>query len=956
MFRTAHSKGLSFGGTYENNMRRIVAAIVCLLILPCGLLAPEGSVGRAGGPAHEAACDFSDLANLTSENVTPAKGGGLELARDLLGFDWRTGAVDTTEYVDKVLPDIAVAPSGDYAVVWVEMVGGFDTVVLQRFTADGEPNGTETYIGPTAPNPTGPRVEANSKGEFIVIWQTTANATYARLFATVVTTDGQKRVDRCVLVDGRYPDGQSACMQPDDGFVLVWSDYRANSTGMDLYSRPFDANCTPVANETTLVWKAGNCWDATMVRRPTGEILLAYDTSIALNFTWINISINLQRLFSNGTLDGEPVMVATGPPGFQHAYPCLGLAPDGDLLVVWQIAWEIDANHDYVNITGHWFDANLTPKGDPFLIGADVYGVQYFPHLAMAPDGGFVVEWSFEDHINGTNEVYSRRYDPDGSPNGTARPVGPPSHRRTGSVAVGSGGDFILAWDENTTGKNADMFSGVARRIEPYREYGWVESPELSPDGLALWNEVRADVTLGYGNANAISFSFSTDDGVSWEAVADNGSLAAADPGSPLRIRAVLHTSDNASSPVLRSFSVLYTVNKGPVLEPMADMTVGKNTPVTLEAVASDGDGDPLYFEWRQTGGSPAKLVNETTATPVFIALAVGNYTLEVSVTDGWATVRGTVNITAQNSPPHAVLLVSNNDPQAGSAVQFNASGSSDPDGRITGYNFSFGDGNATGWTNSSELFHTYSAAGTFGAVVMVRDDDGEISISPTVVVRAVRGNHPPAIVSGSMPEAKPGHEWRYDVQVLDADGDIVTLELTAAPDGMTLTNASGRLTWTPALTQIGFHVIGVSARDTHGGTDVEAFTIFVMVPMNCSFTSPANGSVLGGTATICGTVSDGWSPVQKVQYSLDGSGWKTARGTTDWSFTVDVSKLSAGRHTVQARAYDGTDYSNTASLTFNVKSSGNDLTSIYAVLVVVIIGAACGAAAWWRFGKRRLG
>jgi len=954
VFRTAHSKGLSFGGTYENNMRRIIAAILCLLLLPCAFSAPEGSAARAGGPAHQGAIDFSDPANLTGENVTLAKDGGLELARDLIGFGWSAGAVDTAEYVDKLLPDIAVAPSGEYAAVWVETAGGFDSVVLQRFTADGEPNGTETFIGPTAPNPTGPRVEANSRGEFIVIWQTTANATYARLFATVVTTDGQKRVDRCVLVDGRYPDGQSACMQPDDGFVLVWSDYRANSTGMDLYSRPFDANCTPVANETALVWKAGNCWDATMVRRPTGEILLAYDTSIAINFSWINISINLQRLFSNGTPDGEPVMVATGPPGFQHAYPCLGLAPDGDLLVVWQIAWEIDANHDYVNITGQWFDANLTPTGAPLVIGAEVYGYQSFPHLAMAPDGGFVVEWSFIDLVNNTNEVYSRRFNPDGSPNGTATPVGPPSDRMTGSVAVSSGGDFILAWDENNTGKNMDMFSGVARRIEPYRSTGWVGSPELSPDGTVRWDDLKADVTLRDANANSVSFSFSTDDGASWEPVADNGSLAAADSGSPLRIRAVLQTSDNASSPVLRSFSVLYTVNKGPVLQALADMTVDKNTTVTLEAIASDSDGDPLYYEWRQTGGSPAELVNETTATPGFIAPAVGNYTLKVSVTDGWATVYGTVNITARNKPPNAILSVSKSDPLAGSAVLFNASGSRDPDGRITGYNFSFGDGNVTGWTNSSEVFHAYSGAGVYGAAVMVRDDDGEISICPTIVVRAQRGNHPPVITSTPEIKATAGHEWSTILVARDDDGDPVTFGLLTGPAGMSIDNVTGRMSWTPKATDTGQFPVKVTARDLPGEVVPYLFNINVVAPVRCSYTHPANGSTIDGMADISGTATPGWSPVLRVEYKLDGSGWKAAKGTTNWSFPVDASKLGAGRHTVQVRAFDGTYYSETAGLTFNVAGSGAELWLAYAVLIVVLVGVACGLAGWRRLGKRR--
>jgi hypothetical protein len=933
-------------------MRRMIAAILCLLLLPCASSAPEGCAGRADAPAHQAAYDFSGLANLTGENVTLARDGGLGLSRDLLGFDWSSGAVDTTVDVDKVLPDIAVAPSGDYAVVWVETAGGFDSVVLQRFTADGEPNGTETYIGPSSPNPTGPRVDANSKGEFIVTWQTLANASYARIFATVVGADGQKRVDRRVLVDGTYPDGNAACLRPDDGFVLVWRDWRGNSTFGDLYSRSFDANCAPVANETALVLDRGNCWDTTMVRRPTGEMLLAYDITDSIHYTWINQSIHLLRLFPNGTPDGEPVIVATGPPGVQHSYPCLGLAPDGDLLVVWQVGWKIDDHHDYINVTGQWFDSNLTPKGDPFLIGADVYGYQYFPHLAMAPDGAFVVEWSFEDYVNGTNEVYSRRYDPDGSPNGTAKLVGPHSRRLTGSVAVGSGGDFILAWDENSTGKNADMYRGAVRRVEPFRSSGWVETPKLSPDGLALWDGITAVATLPDANANRVAFLFSTDEGASWEAVAANGSLAAAGSKSPLLVRAFLSTSDNSTSPALWSFSVLFTVNKGPVLAPMADMIVGKNALVTLEVVASDGDGDPLSYEWLQTGGSPAELVNETTATPGIVAPAVGNYSFRVSVKDGYTTVYGTVNITARNKPPNAVLSVGKVDPEAGSAVLFNASGSSDPDGRITGYNYSFGDGNYSGWTNSTEVFHTYSIAGSYGAMVLVRDDDGEMSLSPTTVVRAARGNHPPVITSTPDTIVRAGREWSYTLAARDDDGDAVTFALLKGPGGMTLDNASKRLSWKTGATQSGIFQVNVTALDTHGGASEQGFNIAVVAPPSCSFTYPANGALVSGKTTMRGTALSGvWRVL--VEYNLDGSGWKAASGTSNWSFTVDASKLGAGRHTVLVRAEPEAEPSDMASLTFNVASSGNDWTWAFVVLVVVLVGAACGLAVWWRARKR---
>jgi PKD repeat protein len=109
----------------------------------------------------------------------------------------------------------------------------------------------------------------------------------------------------------------------------------------------------------------------------------------------------------------------------------------------------------------------------------------------------------------------------------------------------------------------------------------------------------------------------------------------------------------------------------------------------------------------------------------------------------------------AANVPPVARLAFAPAAPAAGDAVSFDGTASSDSDGSVASYAWSFGDG-ATG--SGARVSHAYAAAGTYTATLTVTDDKGASSSASTTV--AVAAAAVPAISAAAADNAHVTLTW----------------------------------------------------------------------------------------------------------------------------------------------------------------------------------------------------
>ena len=146
---------------------------------------------------------------------------------------------------------------------------------------------------------------------------------------------------------------------------------------------------------------------------------------------------------------------------------------------------------------------------------------------------------------------------------------------------------------------------------------------------------------------------------------------------------------------------------------------------------SSDSDGTIVAYQW-DFGDNSATSTNASTIDHTY--LQAGSYSVTLKVIDDGKASATTYpkTITLTNVPPTASFTVS----CSGLSCSFDGTSSSDSDGAISSYWWSFGDGSALGV--GSTTAHTYAQNGSYSVTLTVIDNGGlNASASKTVTVGA---------------------------------------------------------------------------------------------------------------------------------------------------------------------------------------------------------------------------
>jgi PKD repeat protein len=369
--------------------------------------------------------------------------------------------------------------------------------------------------------------------------------------------------------------------------------------------------------------------------------------------------------------------------------------------------------------------------------------------------------------------------------------------------------------------------------------------PSSGPSIRYTWN--FGDGTLGSGMSASHAYSAAGSYAVTL--TVDNGH------GKAAQVKTAVTVADAQETPV--------AVPGGPYES-------GGSQPIQFDGSASSGGGSSggggrLTYLWSFGDGQSA-----TGPRPMHQYAAAGTYTVTLTVDDGhggvntattMATVPDLKAPVANTGGPYAGL--------AGTAVDFSAAKSSDPNGYSLTYAWTFGDkGTGTG----EKPVHTYVLPGTYTVSLTVKDSHGATAKSTTTASIA------------AVPVANPGGPYTgIAEQVIEFDGTKST-----APKGKKLTYA-----W-----NFGDKTTATGAQPTHkyaaAGSFAVTLTVNDGVAAETAKTTATINAVIGVTITTptAGTLTN--KPIVSVSGTVAE---KTAKVTVNGEAAV----VSAGKWTAKS-------------------------------------------------------
>jgi subtilisin family serine protease len=458
-------------------------------------------------------------------------------------------------------------------------------------------------------------------------------------------------------------------------------------------------------------------------------------------------------------------------------------------------------------------------------------------------------------------------------------------------------------WDDLNPGPsgNGEIFH-TALGTAPNREFV-IEYRDISH-----FSNVRAATfqVVFFENSPNILFNYCD---VTFESGSFNGG-ASATIGVQVAPGVARQFSFNTAS--VRDGDALLFTQGAPLAVAGPDQVVLPGANVTLNGTASrDLNGTIVSYQWAQTAGAPVDLLNSGSPIATFVAPAnSGTLTFRLTVTDNEGqTGTDTVNVTV-NLPPIA---------EAGPKVDvatnlvgtLDCSGSTDPDGVVTGYAWTQLGGDPVVITNDRSPVATFVAPPTAQFLVFqcTATDDLGFSDSDVAVVEVFFNAFPTANAGNDRIE-RPGDLVTLDgTRSNDTDGTIVTynwqVTMCATIAGLCTVTLSDPASPSPSFTAPGapgFVQFSLTVTDNIGASSTDNVVIYLAVqpPVVAATANPECVSP-GDTVTLSAVAVDPDGTVVSIQWSQVAGPAVTLSGAS-----TDTATFTAP-NTTQPLAFDVT-------------------------------------------------
>jgi hypothetical protein len=396
----------------------------------------------------------------------------------------------------------------------------------------------------------------------------------AAIHAQPFPFSGEFRVNSYVTSGQAYPDVASI---GDGNFVVVWSSALQDGSARGLFGQRFDGSGAKAGPEFRVnTYTTNSQKDPAVAADGAGGFIAVWDSD---GQDGDGLGVFGQRFDASGSKVGAEFRVNSYTTSNQGA-PSIATDGAGNFVVVWRSSGQGESTLNE-NVFGQRFNSGGSKVGPEFRVNTYTTSRQTNPSIAADRTGGFVVVWTGYLQDGSNASIFGQRFDVSGAKVGPEFPVNTytPFSQYFPAVASASGGTFVVAWESGQDGGGYGIFG------QRFDATGAKIGGEFQVNTYTTSHQTRAAVTLdGAGNFVVVWQSLDQDGsnyGVFGQAFDRRGERV----GPEFSIN--VHTSGSQSTPRIIHNGVVHVVVWANAETSGADV-VGRRQNFTAAALTVD--------------------------------------------------------------------------------------------------------------------------------------------------------------------------------------------------------------------------------------------------------------------------------------------------------------------------------------------------------------------------------
>ncbi|MBF2085600.1 cadherin repeat domain-containing protein, partial [Thermoleptolyngbya sp. C42_A2020_037] len=263
----------------------------------------------------------------------------------------------------------------------------------------------------------------------------------------------------------------SVAADADGNFIVVWESIQDPVTGdSGVYAQRFDKDGNRIGGETQIHTNVlGEQTEVSVAMAPTGEFVVTWTSDVG---DGSGTGVFVRRFNSAGA--AQPIEPPIGPAStddvqvntttdLDQRFSNVAIAPDSSFVVTWS---SVGQDGSGFGVYAQKFSSTGARVGTEFPVNSTTASNQQNSHVAIAPDGNFVITWSSENQDGSSWGVYARLFDSNGDPLTGEILVNQftTGEQRYSTVAMDSDGNFVVTWQSFSQPSETVTTTGIVAR------------------------------------------------------------------------------------------------------------------------------------------------------------------------------------------------------------------------------------------------------------------------------------------------------------------------------------------------------------------------------------------------------------------------------------------------------------------------------------------------------------